>query len=682
MKKFVLPFFLLMSTVSLAQWSPTSSYYAGQISGISSSPEAICMLTNSGVSMVKAKDARWYPLAAMSGYSSPVIAGNDTIIIIGEGNSYNISHDGGASWAMQTGPVSPQFLGIMDQVLIVIDQENNLFFSTDYGITWKQSPGFFVSSNSVISTVMDNEVFAIQYYGNGIEKLYKCAFDGVSFTSWQYVKSFPQDEYHNDLISYNGILYMAASSGVKKSSDKGVTWNFVGNAIGETSQIRIDSSNIYAYFGMSGYSISSYSFKTNKWSSILPAFNDTIATNIAACEGRFYASLSRYFGEAMGLFRYLDGKWFPIAALPVGVVENEIRGVRKIDRFLITSVWDVTSAQGGFVYSSSDAGSTWSPCESSVPWSLNDAVYSGDNFLIAGNSGVGILDTATNTITRTTGINGYQAFSFEKLGTVLYAGTGDGIYISTNNGANWSYKYLKGKIVYKLKVCRDTLFAGTDQGLFFSKNGTTWGSTSCLIADIKDIAATSKDIFVTSVSGLLKKIDSLNIWLPLETSLIGTDVNALIARGGRLYAGTAHGTVLYTDDGGTTWMDISDARFSNITGFDISGNELFVSEKGSGVWIYPAEWPSGIDPGKGLSSLAIFPNPARDQITLLIPDEFREMCTVEVSTISGVIFKNIPIWKPLDRKLKLNIEDLPVGFYLVTLGSSEIKISSGINKTE
>ena len=682
MKKLVLPFLLFISTVSYAQWSPTSSYFTGQILGASSSPEAICLLTSSGVSMLKANNPEWSPLATMTGFSSPVIAGNDTIIVIAEGISYNISHDGGVSWAMQTGPGSPQFLGIMGQVIIAIDQANDLFFTTDYGLTWKQSPGFFISSSGIIATVMYNEVYAIQYYGNGIEKLYKCSFDGVNFTSWQVVRSYPPYEYHNDLISYDSVLYMAASTGVKKSANKGVTWSFVGNAIGETSQICMDSSNIYAYYGMSGYGISSYSFITNKWTTVLPAYNDTVASLIAACEGRFYAGLSTYFGETMGFYRYMDGNWIPITALPVGAENFEIPCVRSVDNVLFTSVRDVNGIQKGYACTSSDQGATWLSCLSIESWSVNDAFHSGANFLIAGNPGVGIVNQPTNLITLASGLFGYEAYSFEKFRNILYVGTADGIYTSTNDGSNWTYKYLKGKIVYKLKVCRDTLFAGTDQGLFYSPNGTTWGSTTCLYADIKDIAATTKDIFVTSVTGILKKIDSLNVWLPIGTSLVGIDVNAVIARGGRLYTGTAHGTVLYTDDGGNTWMDISDARFKNVTGIDISGNNLFVSENNLGVWIYPVDWPSGIDPGKVNSPLSLFPNPVKDHLTIVIPESFRVTSTLELTNVYGISVKNIQIPETCNGKITINIGDLPSGFYLVILKNRNQRMYSRLSKVD
>ena len=284
-----------------------------------------------------------------------------------------------------------------------------------------------------------------------------------------------------------------------------------------------------------------------------------------------------------------------MTALPVGNPANEYRAVKHTGNYLFTSLSRVSGGFGSWVYSSADDGLTWNRFETSVSWSVTDALLAGSQYLVAGFPGVGLVDPVAGTITSATGITASQAYSLEKFGNLLYAGTSEGIYTSANNGTSWTYKFLKGRIVYKLMVFNGILYAGTDQGLFSTTDGITFGNTTCLAAGITDIAATNTDLFVTSVSGLLKKVDSLNAWIPSGTTLVGTDVTTIVAHSIRLYAGTAHGTVVYTDDGGVTWMDISEAAFRDVTGLSFLGSKLVMSELNSGVWIYPTSWPNGME---------------------------------------------------------------------------------------
>jgi hypothetical protein len=682
MKKLLPVIFLLATMVANAQWSQTNSYYLkGNLCAISSSPESICLLTETGLSMLRAADPVWRPLMTWSGGTTPQMAANDATIVIADGQSYSISHDGGTTWSQRTGPYMPEFLGIMGQIIVAIDQQSILNYSTDLGATWKQSTGGLNATMGVMAGIMGNDIFAIQSDGNGTESLYRCNYNGSGFSAWSVVKTFPQYVYHTDILTYDGVIYLASSQGILKSANKGSTWNYLSFSMVDIAELRCDSYYLYANKA-SGEGLWRYSFDTKQWSAMVSSQSgDTIAGSTAACNGQFYAMLFSWWGERIGFFRYQDNKWQSANALPIGDTDEGTHNVRYTGNVLFSSVADETVSGFDNTYTSADRGSTWLRCESELSWSVNDAFQSGANYLVAGSSGVGIVDVTANTITSSAGINGYETFTFAKFRNLLYAGTADGIYSSANDGTSWSYKFLKGKIVYKLKVCSDTLYAGTDQGLFFTTEGTTWGNTTCLISGIRDIAATSKDIFATSSVGLLKKVDSLNAWLPVGTALIGIDVNVIIARSSRLYAGTAHGTVLYTDDGGDTWMDISNAGFKNITGFDFAGDDLFVSEKSSGVWWYPAGWPGGISRGGEKPALSLFPNPASDNLTILFPENFRGRSTIEIMNMTGAVTRTIHAAAMPGGRVTMDVADLPAGLYMVNLRNREQTISAKFSIT-
>ncbi|MDD5673541.1 MAG: hypothetical protein PHC61_05230 [Chitinivibrionales bacterium] len=72
--------------------------------------------------------------------------------------------------------------------------------------------------------------------------------------------------------------------------------------------------------------------------------------------------------------------------------------------------------------------------------------------------------------------------AFAVSGTNLFAGTQNyGVYLSTDNGANWTQKNsgLTNTTVLSFVMSGSNLFAGTQNGVFLStNNGTGWSAVS------------------------------------------------------------------------------------------------------------------------------------------------------------------------------------------------------------
>ena len=683
MKKLLLLFLLIYNCSGIfAQWTGTSSYFGGDIYSRSSSPEAVCILTSSGVSMVRAKDQHWKPILELEDLMTDEVKVqmNDEIIVVAEnyfGNCH-ISHDGGVTWEQYDFVDYPAvLLGIMDQTIIIIDQWGEFYYSTDFGKNWKRGPDGLNHEVSLAAT-MDNEVFAIQHNNNTYrDELLRCSFDGENFSSWEVVKTFAEYDYHsnsNSFISYDGVLYKSSAFGVMKSLDRGYTWLNLGYNLNSVDGLACDSLNLYA----SDYGFFKYSFENHQWSTILQHFSDTCVSSIAACNGSLYADLyqSDYPFNSLGWCQYLDGNFIPVRALPLAITKEPASCIRVTDNVLFTSVKDSANYESFYeVFFSGDEGLTWNQLEANDSWLLHDAIKSGSNFLLAGEQGVAVADTQLKCLFGTTGIYSHETFSLAKFGTVLFAGTNDGIYTSVNDGMLWNYKYLKGKIVFKIKVCRDTLFAGTDQGLFYSTDGVAWGTASGIISEIRDIAETTENLFVISDIGLLKKNDSLNTWVPVGSALIGTDITSICSRGNRLYLGTAHGTVLYSDNGGDSWIDISDACFTHISGIDMSANRLYVSELNSGVSFYPIGWPSDVE-YKTYHSPELYPNPVKDWLSIRIPPEFERNIEIEIFNSFGISVKRQRVQATDVNLVRIMISDLSAGFYVLNMKNCHFSGSS------
>jgi Domain of unknown function DUF11 len=117
--------------------------------------------------------------------------------------------------------------------------------------------------------------------------------------------------------------------------------------------------------------------------------------------------------------------------------------------------------------------------------------------------------------------------------TEVYAGTGGGLYRSTNGGATWTLVLPKARIIdLAADSTRDTLWAATDRGAFRSADGITWtrktgnAPTESLAVDPTNPAI----VYVgTDGQGLLKSTNNGGFFSAKNTGL-PTDVSSLEVR--------------------------------------------------------------------------------------------------------------------------------------------------------
>ena len=121
---------------------------------------------------------------------------------------------------------------------------------------------------------------------------------------------------------------------------------------------------------------------------------------------------------------------------------------------------------------------------------------------------------------QTNGPGGGTVFSLTVSGKNLFAGTSDGVYLSTNNGTSWSVVGLTSTNVNALAISGANLFAGTNSGVFRStNNGTNWTA--------------------------------------VNTGLMNTQVMSLAVSGTNLIAGAYIGGIFLSTDNGTSWSAVN-----------------------------------------------------------------------------------------------------------------------------
>jgi hypothetical protein len=200
-----------------------------------------------------------------------------------------------------------------------------------------------------------------------------------------------------------------------------------------------------------------------------------------------------------------------------------------------------------------------------------------------------------------TSLPGYTVWSLAANGNNIFAGTeSNGVFISTNNGTSWTQTSLNNRTVYTLTTNGNNIFAGTESnGVFIStNNGTNWTQTPLNNRTVKSLAINGNDIFAGTLTyGVYKN------WI--QTSLNYGSVYSLAVNGNNIFAGTDANGVYLSTDNGTNWTQTS---LNNITisSLAISGNNIFAGHyNGNGVYLSTNNGTNWTWVGEGFPPISI-----------------------------------------------------------------------------
>ena len=180
-------------------------------------------------------------------------------------------------------------------------------------------------------------------------------------------------------------------------------------------------------------------------------------------------------------------------------------------------------------------------------------------------------------------------------GTNLFAGTnGGGVFLSTNNGTSWiqDSSNLSKTTVNSIIVNGTNLCAGTNSGIFLStNNGTNWTQvyTDPTDINVNCLAICGMNLFAgTWWGGVYLSSNNGSSWAQVNTGLTNIDVHAIAVSGTNLFAGTWGGGVFHSTDHGTSWTSINTGLLSNtdVNTLTVSGTNLFAGTD-AGVFEYP-----------------------------------------------------------------------------------------------
>jgi photosystem II stability/assembly factor-like uncharacterized protein len=204
-------------------------------------------------------------------------------------------------------------------------------------------------------------------------------------------------------------------------------------------------------------------------------------------------------------------------------------------------------------------------------------------------------------------------------GTDWFVGADNGIYRSTNNGANWSVLRLVDLPANPLDVPvilarGTTVFAGSYgdlrkdfDGLYYSINeGDSWYPTLTDVA-VTSLAFNDTTLFAGgSGDGVFRHTDHVAGWTASDSGLANTDVSALAVHGSSVFAGTRGGGVFRSTDNGVSWVAVNDGLTSTtVSDFAVKGASVFAGTYGGGVFRSTDNGASWVAVNNGLTNMRV-----------------------------------------------------------------------------
>lgn len=253
---------------------------------------------------------------------------------------------------------------------------------------------------------------------------------------------------------------------------------------------------------------------------------------------------------------------------------------------------------------SSSINAQWVKCNGFSNEDVRSIITLGNNIY------AGILDKGVYVSTDNgnnwsqTSLNNKTVWSLLTIGNTIYAATGNGVFQSANNGAGWTQTSLNNKNVYALANIGNTIFAGTaDSGVYLStNNGTSWTQTTLNNKLILTLISLGNTLYASAAhEGIFMSSNNGTSWV--KTSYPG-DAWSFTNVDNYLFAGGFYGGVHLSTNSGTSWSQIT---LDGITVYSMTffGNNVFAGTYQSGIYLSANKGSSWTEINQGLGKITV-----------------------------------------------------------------------------
>ncbi len=290
-------------------------------------------------------------------------------------------------------------------------------------------------------------------------------------------------------------------------------------------------------------------------------------------------------------------------------------------------------------------------------------------------------DNGSTWVSKSIGLTNLLGSGILKVGTRLFYVGPTGVFVSTDQGDNWSTAGLSTTDVRCITAINDTLFVGTNgAGIYKSIDwGASWtainnglgGSTN-----FRAIESKGNTLFAGGQigTGVYRSIDYGANWTLLGGGLVSGSYRGFASNSQLIVAGSFGSGVFYSTDNGDNWTTIN-SGLTDLTIFDLELNDNYIiaATNTQGVFRFALSnlnLPAGISDFDVKTAISIFPNPTTNQINVkadykLIGTAYTLYNNLGTAVFSGTINN--------DNTL-LEMENLSGGIYMLSVGNSSKQI--------
>ena len=260
-------------------------------------------------------------------------------------------------------------------------------------------------------------------------------------------------------------------------------------------------------------------------------------------------------------------------------------------------------------------------------------------------------------------------------GNNIFAGTRAGVYLSSNNGGNWTAVNtgLTDTTVNSLIIDGSNIFAGTGDGssnnggiFLSSNNGSSWTAVNSGLpnyAYINTFAIKGSDIFAGTSVGVYLSSNNGSSWT--ITGIASFGITSLAISGNNIFAGAAGGNhyVYWSSNNANSWT--TTGSIGEVYPLAINGSYIFAGIFLGGVWRLPLSELGIAEINNKASIIEVYPNPSINILTIEVPKD----AAIEIRNIQGQLIKTYAS----SGKTNINVSAFPSGVYIV-----EVKMEQGI----
>jgi hypothetical protein len=566
-----------ISTNSGATWL---EHVRGQVNGIYATANAVYVAKESGFDH-SANDGGAWTSTTTSGLASAKCtcvwaeAGSPDKVYVGGTSACSISTDGGDSFTYSTTGKPAGTVEVVSAVNSVIyiglAGTSYIYTSTNGGLSWSATTGGGYSSSINMKgwAVYSTEDTVPTVGGGGTLSTTGSSGSRVRL-SW--TKATDESQATLRYLVYYGSSYQVSS--IYNCEWEGATLygtytDIASVDVGDLplSETKYFNVIVKDLFGNKAIYNSTY-FSTNSTEGVAPVVSNSALTLLSTSETSVTLNWTKATDAvtAQSNLRYLVYYTTTVAAAFTTVADIEANGTAfgsysaDINSKVVTGLTPSTAYLFNVIVKDDSANKSAYSIEKGATKALY--LYAGTQ----GGLGISLNETTWSNKTSSNGLGATDVKSVVASGNTLYAGTLNGLSVSTDYGATWLNKLsgLGGGSydgIWSLAADGNTIYCGTVGGVSVTSNGGTnfsavtgyLGSPAWIRAIYYD--TTAGKLYVATDSGLSVSSNGTN-WTTYTNATLGISsyyVLSIYASGTNIYLGSYNG-LRYSLNGGTSWL--------------------------------------------------------------------------------------------------------------------------------